>query len=199
MPQNATPGPQISGPICTEAEVRAAGLDIASVLSELTSMAETIVAAAQDAPGPEVDLARAVPLMAACIERLRAERETAAATIAELEQRLAARERERNADREERDELRDRAAELEQRAAAHAATSRDLLTRTAELEQRVNELVQQRDDALLGLVAEGAAGVEPDDTTAKTCHTCTGRYVDDFCPQCDYLAERAAAEGGDPR
>lgn len=65
-------------PICTEAEARAAGLDIAPGLGELTAMAETIVAAAQGATGPEIDLARAVPLMAAEVERLRAR-------VAELE------------------------------------------------------------------------------------------------------------------
>lgn len=74
-----TPAPQTSGPICTEAEARDAGLDIAPGLGELTAMADTIVATAVGTPAPAVDLARAVPLMAASIERLRAR-------VAELEQ-----------------------------------------------------------------------------------------------------------------
>lgn len=46
--------------------------------------------------------------------------------------------------------------------------------RVAELEQRVNELVQQRDDALADLVAEGAAGVEPDNTPDPLVYGPTG-------------------------
>ncbi|MFI6347284.1 hypothetical protein [Streptomyces sp. NPDC050560] len=74
----AEPEPAAAGPICTEAEARAAGLDIAASTDELTAMAETIVAAHGDEPSAEVDLARAVPLMARAIDRLRAR-------VAELE------------------------------------------------------------------------------------------------------------------
>lgn len=54
------PDPLTDAPICTETEAKAAGLDIAPSLSELTAMAETIVAAAKGTPVPEIDLARAV-------------------------------------------------------------------------------------------------------------------------------------------
>lgn len=70
--------PLTDAPICTPEAAREAGLDIAPSLSELTAMAETIVAAG-GAPEPGTDLARAVPLLATCIERLRVR-------VAELEQ-----------------------------------------------------------------------------------------------------------------
>lgn len=60
-----------TGPICTQAEAHAAGLDIAPTTEELVACAETIVAVHGDTPSAEADLARAVPLMAAAIEQLR--------------------------------------------------------------------------------------------------------------------------------
>ncbi|WP_344570771.1 hypothetical protein [Streptomyces axinellae] len=60
-------------PVCTEADARAAGLDIAPAPGELTAMAELIVTSRGHEPIPEVDLARAVPLACAEIRRLRVE------------------------------------------------------------------------------------------------------------------------------
>lgn len=75
----------LSGPICSQAEARAAGLDIAPSVEELDAMASTIVAAG-DPLSAEVSLAQAVPLLGAAVTGLRAR-------VAELEQQLAAKDR----------------------------------------------------------------------------------------------------------
>jgi hypothetical protein len=80
LPVPVGPEPQalsLSGPICSQAEARAAGPDIAPSVEELGAMASTIVAAG-DPLSAEVDLARAVPLLGAAFGRLRAR-------VAELE------------------------------------------------------------------------------------------------------------------
>lgn len=69
--------PALSGPICTQAEARAAGLDVAPSVEELDAMASTIVAAG-DPLSAEVSLAQAVPLLGAAVTGLRAR-------VAELE------------------------------------------------------------------------------------------------------------------
>lgn len=80
LPVPVGPEPQalpLSGPICSEAEARAAGLDIAPSVEELDAMASTIVAAG-DPLSAEVSLAQAVPLLSAAVTGLRAR-------VAELE------------------------------------------------------------------------------------------------------------------
>lgn len=67
----------LSGPICSQAAARAAGLDVAPSVAELDAMAESVVASG-DPLSAGVDLARAVPLLGAEVERLRAR-------VAELE------------------------------------------------------------------------------------------------------------------
>lgn len=56
--------------LCSEDEARAAGLDVAPTADELADMAELIVAASDGASTPEVDLARAVPLLVAALRRV---------------------------------------------------------------------------------------------------------------------------------
>lgn len=71
LPVPVGPEPQpLSGPICSQAQARAAGLDIAPSVAELDAMAETIVAAG-DPLSAEVSLAQAVPLLGAAVTRLR--------------------------------------------------------------------------------------------------------------------------------
>jgi len=78
LPMPMGPEPQaLSGPICTQAEARAAGLDIAPSVEELNAMAESIVALG-DPLSAEVSLAQAVPLLGAAVTGLRAR-------VAELE------------------------------------------------------------------------------------------------------------------
>lgn len=57
----------LAGPICTQAEARAAGLDIAPSVEELDAMASSIVAVG-DPLSAEVSLAQAVPLLGAADE-----------------------------------------------------------------------------------------------------------------------------------
>jgi hypothetical protein len=78
--------PYTDAPVCTGEAARAAGLDVAPAPSELTAMAELIVSTRGHEPIPEVDLARAVPLMAAEIDRLREESGDYAATCAQWEE-----------------------------------------------------------------------------------------------------------------
>lgn len=78
LPMPAGPAPvPLSGPICSQAEARAAGLDIAPSVEELDAMAESVVALG-DPLSAEVSLARAVPLLGAAVTGLRAR-------VAELE------------------------------------------------------------------------------------------------------------------
>ncbi|MEU7431053.1 hypothetical protein AB0B07_09375 [Streptomyces sioyaensis] len=70
-------------PVCTEDAAHAAGLDVALSPSELDAVATSIVSARGSEPVPEVDLARAVPLVTAEVVRLRAR-------VAELEQQTTA-------------------------------------------------------------------------------------------------------------
>ncbi|WP_155054564.1 zinc finger Ran-binding domain-containing protein [Streptomyces blattellae] len=67
----------LSGPICSQAEARSAGLDVAPSVEELNAMAESVVALG-DPLSAEVSLAQAVPLLGAAVTRLRAR-------VAELE------------------------------------------------------------------------------------------------------------------
>ncbi|WP_200309560.1 hypothetical protein, partial [Streptomyces adelaidensis] len=74
LPMSGTPVPQalpLSGPICSQSEARAAGLDIAPSVEELDAMASTIVAAG-DPLSAEVSLAQAVPLLGAAVTGLQA-------------------------------------------------------------------------------------------------------------------------------
>jgi hypothetical protein len=80
LPMPVVPEPQalpLAGPICTQAEARAAGLDIAPSVEELDAMASSIVAVG-DPLSAEVSLAQAVPLLGAAVTGLRAR-------VAELE------------------------------------------------------------------------------------------------------------------
>jgi hypothetical protein len=84
LPMPVVPEPQVlpsTGPICTQAEARAAGLDIAPSVEELDAMASSI-AAVGDPLSAEVSLAQAVPLLGAAVTGLRAR-------VAELEKREA--------------------------------------------------------------------------------------------------------------
>lgn len=80
LPVPVGPVPQalpLSGPVCSQAEARAAGLDIAPSVEELDAMAESIVALG-DPLSAEVSLAQSVPLLGAAVTGLRAR-------VAELE------------------------------------------------------------------------------------------------------------------
>lgn len=88
LPVPVGPEPQalpLSGPICSQAEARAAGLDIAPSAEELDAMASTIVAAG-DPLSAEVSLAQAVPLLCAAVTVLRARLAELEAELAEYEQ-----------------------------------------------------------------------------------------------------------------
>lgn len=73
MPGLTSPDSNPNRPICTDADARTAGLDTAPTPAELAATAETVVTARGHDHLPEVDLARAVPLMCAEIRRLRIE------------------------------------------------------------------------------------------------------------------------------
>lgn len=115
LPMPAGPAPVLlSGPICSQAEARAAGLDIAPSVEELDAMAES-VAALGDPLSAEVSLARAVPLLGAAVTSLRAR-------IAELEADLAAKAQDAEAAVNGWGRARDRIAELEAERAETACT-----------------------------------------------------------------------------
>ena len=78
----SSPVPQ-DAPVCTRRAAHSAGLDVAPAPSELDAVAASIVAAHGDEPTPEVDLARAFPLVTAELRWLRGR-------VAELEQQAAA-------------------------------------------------------------------------------------------------------------
>jgi hypothetical protein len=60
----------LSGPICSQSEAHAAGLDVAPSVEELDAMAESVVALG-DPLSVEVSLAQAVPLLGAAVTGLR--------------------------------------------------------------------------------------------------------------------------------
>lgn len=68
-------------PICTTEAARAAGLDVPPTPDELTACAESIIRAIGHRAEPEVDLARAVPLMVNKIAAVTADRDRALAEL----------------------------------------------------------------------------------------------------------------------
>lgn len=156
------------GPICTAVAARAAGLDIPPAPAELSAMAETIVAAAQGAPTPEADLARAVPLTLEALAAAQRERDNARAQLADATAELTRSENARDALRDRVEGERRRGDHAEQRAARVLRAEADLDTANYRLD-RIRDAARLHRLQLIGtreLYAVIDAAEEPDEQAA---------------------------------